>query len=309
MCELQPPDLSFYIGILAGLLAIVTPIYQFFEKEEQDRTFIKNGSQFIVALAGMLAITITIIQWNDKRNEDYKHCLSEQKAMKDKAKADSLQLEIYKIGKKNSDDLFQASNNLHESDREIIRLNNEIRYHETGTKSYPTLKIKNEKVFIVNFGKYGNSVDFIIENNSKFPVNTLKYWMNDSNDKMRIGKDIMKAVGRGDSNSFMNLNEKFIKMKYIYENDIGTLNDGEKYVLRSVKMFDFPANRFLQETNDDNKNNYLYNIQMRWKGGILYYLINLTVKNQTIIVSGLEISFNGKKIKDNSRFFKLENVQ
>lgn len=313
MCELQPPDTSFYIGILAGFLAIVTPIYQYFEKSIEERTFIKNGSQFIVALAGILTLYTTVKQWCDKREEDFKRCLSEQKSAKDKAKADSLQIEIYKIGIKNSEDLLLTSKELHESDEEIIKLNTELRYYEIGTKSYPTLKISNEKVFIVNLGIEGNSMKFIIENNSKFPINTLKYWLRDSNDKMKVSKEIMEA---SDSTTAMYFHEKLAKMKDLYQNDIGTLNNGESYILHSIRIMpdfstkipDIPNNRFPKLMIDDNMNNYLYEIQMRWKGGALNYWIKLTMENQNIKIKDLEIHFNGKKIKNYLRFLKVENI-
>lgn len=303
MCELQAPDLSFYIGILAGFLAIGTPIYQYFEKPVEDRTFIKNGSQFIVALAGVLAITITIIQWRDKRDEDYKHCLSEQIAAKDKRKADSLQIEIYKIGKKNSDDLLLASNELHEADKEIIKLNKDVSNFISGEESLPILEIVRSNVlirFTTTAPELINELSFTLKNSSKYPIYNLNCNLKAAYNEYGLSNQAIDALAKGDTSLYSIILKKIGNNTVHANKAIGTINKKEEYVLYEES--------FSKNMKENDLYERTYRIDLKWNGGSLIYIINLHMYEwlKGLVKNEVTISYNGKKITDTNRFIKIK---
>lgn len=130
MCTYQNHDIIFILGMLAASIAVLIPFIQFFSENERN----KKLSLFFTSLAAAVVVLSTYYQSKQKIEEDFKRCQSEQKAAKDKALADSLQIEISNI--------------------------------ISGEKSIPTLII-----YPIPFeGEDTESLSFSIINNTKYPI-------------------------------------------------------------------------------------------------------------------------------------------
>jgi len=263
-------------------------------------------------LGGVLLIVSAFIQYYDKRQSDIETLEAKVDAKKSsieaKKNADSLltaQKQIITLQQKTNHTTSEIANKaseLAESYKRNATLQEEFKNQITGGNTIPTLCI-----WATQFSSYKNDprgssiqIEFIVKNTGKYPLNDVKITINDA---LGVIMAIKFVVERSNSIGAMTLKPQTKSSKEVYNEwqpvkiiDVGSLQVGDQFEAYTSVIPNFRPDFF--QTPGWGEFNYPVNI--KWNSGTLVYNIKLKWSPNKLELKKALVALNGKELPEGS---------